>query len=73
MVFDFLGVQFTVEKEFDVDEQITFPTTDLNEDYTYHMKLVEPDGKQVIIRKDEIDYDCFEVKTIISYAVNSVA
>lgn len=73
LVLYFLDTEFTIRKNFAVDEQVTFPTADLNENYVYTARVYEPDGKQVIIRKDAVDYDCIEFETVMSYAVNEIS
>lgn len=70
MTFDFLGVEFTINKTFVLDDPIIFPVNDLNENYTFTAKLYDPTGKQILIEKNAVEYDCFEFETVMSYAVN---
>lgn len=72
MVFEFLGVEYTRYKEFEVDEAIIFPLDGMNESYTFTVRIYEPDNKQVVIQKDDIEYDCFEFETRMAYAMNEV-
>lgn len=72
MEFDFLGSTFSRFKQFAVDDKIIFPLDGMNESYTFIVKLYEPDGKQVVIKIDDIEYDCFEFETALSYAMNEI-
>lgn len=63
---DFLGIQMIINKEFDIGEEIIFPMTSLNENFTYYGKLSDPDGKEIVISKGGIEYDCVKFETSIS-------
>ena len=66
---EFLGVTFTKEKHFEGDDDIIFPASGLNENYIYTGKLFDPDGKQIVIKKGDIEYDCFSFETSLAYAI----
>lgn len=68
--FDFLGIEYSIEKAFEVDEAIKFPTQELNESHVFLFRLYDPEGNQVSITRDEIIYDCVEVETTISFLLN---
>ena len=68
LILDFLGIQIIITKDFAFDDEITFPASSLNESFTYSGKLYDPSGKQIIIRKDDVDYDCIEFTTNITIA-----
>lgn len=68
MVVDFLGTQITILADLEVGEFLIFPITDLNEGYEFTANLYEPDGDKIIIRKDDVDYDCFKFKTVVNVA-----
>jgi len=65
----FLNKKITIEKEFSVDELIIFPLDTLNENYEYKVELFDPNGDKIIIRKSDIDYDCFKFYTSINVTV----
>ena len=69
MIVDFLGLQYVITETFAVDDKIIFPVDSLNESFTYSGRVYEPDGKQVLIEKDGVQYDCFKFKTTINVAV----
>lgn len=69
MIVEFLSVQYVIVKTFAVDDKIIFPVSSLNESFTYTARVYEPDGKQVVIEKDAIQYDCFKFKTVVNVAV----
>lgn len=68
LVLDFLGSLTTLTETFGNGDEIIFPVTDLNENMIFTARLYQPDGKQIIISKDGVEYDCFEFKTIINVA-----
>jgi hypothetical protein len=69
MIVDFLGVQYVITQTFAVDDKIIFPVDRLNERFTYSARVYEPDGKQVLIEKSGVTYDCFKFKTTLSVTV----
>lgn len=69
LVLEFLGRQISITKTFEPDDEITFPASSLNENFTYLAKLYDPSGKQIVISKDDIDYDCIEFKTIANATI----
>lgn len=69
LVTTFIGVEITIEKSFLPDDKIIFPLDQLNENYTYTCQLFDPEGNKILIRKDDVDYDCFVFETVISYDV----
>jgi Na+-translocating ferredoxin:NAD+ oxidoreductase RnfG subunit len=72
LVVNFLDVQFSIPETFGIGEKIVFPLDKLNENYVYqNSKLFEPDGKQVIIKKDDVQYDCFTFQTCMSFEIAS--
>lgn len=69
MKFMFLGVEFTKEVDFEIDQQIKFPVGDLNESFTFTARIYDPSGNQILIQKAGVNYDCFEFETIPSYVL----
>lgn len=64
---EFLGVIYNKFASFEVDEQIIFSASGLNENYTYTGKLYEPDGNLIVIQSGAVDYDCFSFQTTLSF------
>lgn len=73
LITEFLGIQITIENEFGIGDKITFPTDQLNENFQYTVELFDPNGAKILIRKNDIDYDCFKFRTIINKTINAVA
>lgn len=67
-IVDFLGTEITLAEEFEVDDELEFDITGLNENMTFTGKLYQPNDKQIIISKDGVSYDCIKFKTVISVA-----
>lgn len=65
---DFLGTEIILSEEFEVDDEIEFDITGLNENMTFTGKLYQPNDKQIIISKSGVNYDCIKFKTVISVA-----
>lgn len=66
LVVDFMGIQVKVMAFFEVGDKIIFPTNLLNENYQYTGNITDPNGAKVVVRKNEIDYDCVKFQTVIS-------
>lgn len=66
LLIDFLGIQISVLASFEVGDKIIFPTNLLNENYQYTGNIFDPNGAKILIRKNDIDYDCFKFLTTIS-------
>jgi hypothetical protein len=58
----FLDTDYNIRKEFLIDEEITFPTTALNEYQEYIARLYSPDGEQILY--EQMDCIQFTVKPI---------
>lgn len=56
---DFLEGTIVIEKAFAINDDITFPVNQLNDNFHYIAKLYQPDGQQITVSKDEVVYDCF--------------
>ncbi len=65
----FLNTKLTLSETFVIGEKIIFPIDKLNESYQFTAEVYDPNGTRVLIRKDNIDYDCFKFKTVMSIAV----
>ena len=65
---DFLGIEVVLSQTFEVDDPLSFDITGLNENMTFTGQLYGPDGKQILISKDGVIYDCIKFKTLISVA-----
>lgn len=66
---NFKRAEFIIETEFEIGEQIKFPTDGLNENYVWTGKLSDPNGVNMIIEKNGIQYDCVQFKTAQQYVV----
>lgn len=66
LVVDFMGIQVKVMAVFGVGDKMIFPTNLLNENYQYTGNIYDPNGAKVIVRKNQIDYDCFKFQTTLS-------
>lgn len=66
---DFLGRKITITKAFDAGDKIIFPVDGLNENFQYTAQLYDPTGTQILIRKNDVDYDCFKFKTVINATI----
>ena len=73
LVLSYLGIEFTKLASFGVGQQIIFPASGLNENYTYTGTLFEPDGNQIVIQSGEIEYDCFSFQTTLAFAIDEPA
>lgn len=73
MVTYFLGIKTTISQTFEVGDKIVFPLENLNENFMYTAELYDPEGNRIVIKKDEISYDCFKFRTTINiaYVLNS--
>jgi hypothetical protein len=69
LVVDYLAGQITVLADLDVDDNIIFPIDFLSENYQYTGEIFDPTGTKVIIRKNDVDYDCIKFKTVINVTV----
>lgn len=72
LVVNFLETEITVNKSFSIGDQIVFDVSRLNEDYTFLSQLFAPDGKQILIRKDNVDYDCISFQTVMAYSITEM-
>lgn len=66
LVLDYLNSSLTIEKLLAVGERIVFPIDSLNEGFEYTAELYDPDGVKIVIRKDDIDYDCVKFNTSLT-------
>lgn len=55
-----------LEAEFIFGEQIIFPLDNMMENYQFTAELFDPIGTKILIRKGNVDYDCFRFKTVIA-------
>lgn len=69
LVTFFQGVQLTTSKSFLTNDKIIFPLSLFNESYQYTVEIYDPSGARVLIRKNNVDYDCFKFKTVLNVAV----
>lgn len=72
LVLDYMETQVTLEKEFIVDEEISFPLDELNESYQYTCELYDPIGNRILISRNGINYDCFRFRTVMGVTHSSV-
>lgn len=68
-ILDFLGSQITLTKDFEVDDELSFSVTDLNENMAFTGQVYAPSGKQILISKNDVIYDCFKFKTVINATI----
>lgn len=68
-VLDFLGSQITLTKDFDIDDELSFSVTDLNENMAFTGQVFAPSGKQILISKNGVIYDCIEFQTIVNIVI----
>lgn len=68
----FIGKKITILKDFEVGENIIFSLDGFNENFEYTVELIDPNDAKILIRKDEVDYDCFKFSTVINTTVNYV-
>lgn len=73
LVVDYLGITETISASITEGDHIIFPVDSLSETYQYTAEMYDPDGVKIIIRKDDIDYDCFKFTTSVNIALNEVA
>ena len=71
LVTYYLGMKLTISETFSVDDNIIFPLDKLNENFQYTVQLYDPNGAKIIIRKDNIDYDCFKFMTVINFTLTT--
>lgn len=73
LVLDFLGVEYTISEEFQINDELNFPPDGLNENFTFTGKILDPDGDLVSLDDGSGGnvYDCLSFKTKISYEVNA--
>lgn len=72
MVVDFLETEIIFNKTLTTADPIKFDISRLNEDYVFRARLYSPDGKQIIVRRENVDYDCISFQTVMSYSVTSM-
>lgn len=65
LITDFLGVEVELSETFQIGDRIIFPITGLNESYQFTCELYDPNGSQITINKDGVQYDCFKFQTRI--------
>lgn len=73
LVVHFLNVQYSLQSDLQVDENIVFSLEGLNENYTYTATLFDPNGKQILIKKSGVEYDCFTFHTQLHFTLNLVS
>lgn len=69
---EFLGKMIVIEKEFSIGDNLIFPLDTFNENFQYTVELYDPNDARILVRKDEIDYDCLKFRTMIMETVNLV-
>ena len=70
LIVDFLNVQLEVKADIVEGDEIIFPATSLNETYKFTGSIFGPDGEQMVLTKDTINYDCISFETAIIYQTN---
>lgn len=60
---DFLGATFLIKKVFEVAEELVFPLSLLNENFTFTGKVFDPNGNPVTKEVAGVEYECFSFKT----------
>lgn len=68
-LLQWLGTQVALTKTFEIDDELSFSVEGLNENMAYTGQLISPSGKQVLISKDEVVYDCFKFKTVVNATI----
>lgn len=61
----FLGMEIIINKIFGATNPLVFDISSLNQDYVFDAKLFAPDGKQIVISKDSVEYDCITFQTML--------
>lgn len=69
LVTEFLGIAFNITAEIEAGDPINFPTTGLNENYTYNGYILKPDGEKLTLTYDAVEYDCLSFKTQLKYSL----
>jgi hypothetical protein len=69
---EFLGTKLVIEEIFTIGENLVFPIDKLNENFQYTVELFDPNGAKIIVRRDDIDYDCFKFKTAVLITLNAI-
>jgi hypothetical protein len=64
LYYEFLGVLHTILLPFAVGEPINFSSDNFNESAPVQFYLVDPNGQIVIFNENNIDYDCFRIRTV---------
>jgi hypothetical protein len=67
LVLDFLGTEFTITKDFLIDEDLSFPAQGLNENFKYTGKVLDPNGDKLSFGEEL--FDCVSFQTKLSYEV----
>lgn len=72
LVVSFLGADYIITEDFNAADDLVFPTNGLNEEAEMSAHIIKPDGTKVefVENEDGVTYDCFILKTKISYALN---
>jgi hypothetical protein len=69
MVIDYLDRQITLTETIETDQDIVFDISVLNENYQFTAELYDPLGAKILIRKDDIEYDCVKFKTVVNVSL----
>jgi hypothetical protein len=73
LVVSYLGTEFTINSpDTPIDDEIVFPAQDLNEDYKFTGKIIDPNGQLVTTTIETIVYDCVSFKTGMGFVVNPI-
>lgn len=68
LLLDFLDAEVILQADLEIDDEVLFDITGLNENMTFTGKLYSPSGKQIILSKDGTNYDCIKFKTAVRVA-----
>lgn len=69
LVLEYLDVDIVLNATFGINDDLNFPSDQLNEHYKYRGKIYGPDGSVVTITVNDVVYDCIEFKTVLEYTL----
>lgn len=71
LVLDFLGVEVRIRATITSTNEIKFPSTGLNENFTYTGYILNPSGEQIefSVGEDDTVYNCISFQTGLSYDI----
>lgn len=67
--FTFLDIDYTIKKDFLLGDAIIFPLSGMNEKAEVVAQLIGPDDEVIQFEFDTVLFDCFLLKTNITYAL----